>query len=253
MNRFEGKVALITGGAAGIGFATAQRLGREGARVAILDHSTPDVELARSVLEADGIPCLVREGDVASRQDLRDWMEEVLTLWGRADVLVANAGTRHFGLLTNATDADWERVLSVNMRGLAESCMLAAKAMWAVGEGGAIVIVSSVHAQVGRSEMPIYDATKAAQLSLTRSMAIDLAPNIRVNSVCPGFTVTDFHLRRAAAQGRAPEDLWATPSGLLGRPARPEEIAAAIAFLASNDASYITGTNLMVDGGQHAG
>lgn len=252
MKRFEGKVALITGGAAGIGFATAQRLGREGARVAILDHSAPDVELARSVLEADEIECSVQEGDVSRREEVQAWIQGVLTDWQRADVLVANAGARHFGSLLDATDADWERVLSVNLKGTGDTCVTAAKAMRAVGEGGAIVVVSSVHSFVGRADMPIYDATKAGLLSLTRSLAVDLAPDIRVNSVCPGFTVTDFHLRRAEGQGRTREDLQTVPVGLLMRPARPAEVAAAIAFLASEDASYITGTNLMVDGGRHA-
>jgi NAD(P)-dependent dehydrogenase (short-subunit alcohol dehydrogenase family) len=101
--------------------------------------------------------------------------------------------------------------------------------------------------------MPIYDATKAAILSLTRSLAIELAPDgIRVNSVSPGFTVTEFHLRRAAAEGRDAAELRATQSGLFRRPAKPEEIAGAIAFLASSDASYVTATNLMVDAGVHA-
>lgn len=250
--RFEGKVALITGGAAGIGFAAAQRFGREGARVAILDHSAADLDLARSVLESDGIPCLLMEGDAARREDLHGWIERVLLEWARVDVLVANAGARHFGSLLDASEADWERVLAVNLRGTGDSAAAAAKAMRAAETAGAIVLVSSVHAVAGRADMPIYDATKAGILSLTRSLAIELAPDIRVNCVCPGFTVTDFHLRRGAQEGRPAEKLWRTPAGLLRRPARPEEIAAAIAFLASEDASYVTGTTLMVDGGRHA-
>ena len=116
-----------------------------------------------------------------------------------------------------------------------------------------MVLVSSANALVGRATMPIYDAAKAGVLSLTRSLAVDLAGDrIRVNSICPGFTVTDFHVRRAAAQGRTAEDLRAAQPGLLKRPAEPEEMAAAIAFLASDDASYITATNLMVDAGGHA-
>lgn len=252
MQRFEGKVALVTGGAAGIGFAAAQRFGREGARVAILDHSAADLDLARSVLESDGIDCLATEGDISRREHLHGWMEQVLLQWSRVDVLVANAAARHFGSLLEATEADWERTLSVNLKGTADSCVAAAKAMRAAETAGSLVLVSSVHALVGRHEMAIYDATKAGIVSLARSLAVELGPDIRVNSVCPGYCVTDFHLRRAALHGRTADELWSTPSGLLRRPARPEEIAAAIAFLASEDASYITGTNLMVDGGRHA-
>jgi NAD(P)-dependent dehydrogenase (short-subunit alcohol dehydrogenase family) len=116
-----------------------------------------------------------------------------------------------------------------------------------------MVLVSSLHALIGRRDMPLYDATKAAVLSLARSLAVDLAgDNIRVNTVCPGFTVTDYHIRRAEAQGRTADELRATRTGLFQRPAEPSELAAAIAFLASDDASYITATNLMVDAGRHA-
>jgi NAD(P)-dependent dehydrogenase (short-subunit alcohol dehydrogenase family) len=173
--------------------------------------------------------------------------------WGRLDVLVANAGVRAFGSLLEATDDDWERVLAVNLRGVGNACVAAARAMQARGEGGAMVLVSSMNAFVGRAGMPVYDAAKAGVLSLARSLAVDLAADrIRVNSICPGFTVTDYHVRRAAAQGRTADDLRAAQPGLFKRPAEPEEMAAAIAFLASDDASYITATNLMVDGGGHA-
>jgi len=253
MRRFEDRVALITGGAAGIGLATARRIAEEGGRVALLDQSADDLDRALSLLASEGAHCLEVRGDIAVPADCERAVALTVERWGRLDVLVANAGVRAFGSLLEAPEPDWERVLAVNLRGTAGSCAAAARAMRAGGNGGAMVLVSSVHALVGRADMPIYDATKAALLSLARSLAIELAgERIRVNSLCPGFVVTDFHLRRAEAAGRSPDDLRATPSGLLQRPAEPEEIAAAIAFLASEDASYITATNLIVDGGRHA-
>lgn len=253
MRRFEGKVAIITGGGAGMGFATARRIGAEGGRVALLDWSREDLERAQGVLAAEGIACEGIVGDVAAMADCERAVARARERWGRLDVLVANAGVRAVGSLLEATDEDWERILAVNLRGVANACVAAARAMRAGGNGGAMVLISSMNAYVGRQAMPIYDAAKAGVVSLARSLAVDLAGDrIRVNSVCPGFTVTDFHIRRAAAQGRTADDLRATPSGLFKRPAEPEELAAAIAFLASDDASYITATNLMVDAGRHA-
>jgi NAD(P)-dependent dehydrogenase (short-subunit alcohol dehydrogenase family) len=219
--------------------------------VAILDSSGPDVEAAARALTDAGIEHTTRHADVREHESIRDVVADAMLRWGRLDVVVANAGARAFGSLLEATEEDWERILGVNLRAVGETCVAGAKAMRSVGNPGAIVIVSSANALVGRADMPIYDATKAGVLSLTRSLAVDLAPQIRVNSVCPGFTVTDFHVRRAEAQGRTADDLRKTESGLLKRPADPSELAAAIAFLASEDASYITGTNLMVDAGRH--
>jgi 2-hydroxycyclohexanecarboxyl-CoA dehydrogenase len=252
VERFKDRVVAITGGGAGIGFATACRVAEEGARVALLDWSPGDVVNAAGLLHQRGADYVTVVGDAASRASSQSLIDAALERWGRMDVLVANAGIRHFGSILEATDEDWDQVLAVNLRGVAHSCVAAAKAMRERGEGGAIVLVSSGNALTGRANMPIYDAAKAGLLSLTRSLAIDLAPDrVRVNSVCPGFTVTDFHIRRAEAQGRSADDLRATDCGLLKRPAEPSEMAAAIAFLASDDASYITGTNLMVDAGRH--
>lgn len=252
MRRFEEKVALITGGGAGIGLATARRIAAEGGRVALLDWAGADLDSALRVLTRDGGEAIGLEGDVASPDDCEAAVAKALERWDRLDVLVANAGVRVFGSLLNATDEDWARILSVNLRGVANACVAAAEAMRECRARGAMVLVSSANALVGRANMPIYDAAKAGVLSLARSLAVDLAPDgIRVNSVCPGFTVTDFHIRRGAAEGRSAEDLRATPSGLFKRPAEPDEIAAAVAFLASGDASYITATNLMVDAGTH--
>lgn len=253
MERFTDKVAIITGGAAGIGRATARRIANEGGRVALLDASSADLTDALQEMTDLGPGCLGHAGDVAAVADCETIVQQALVAWGRVDVLVANAGVRAFGSLLAAPDADWERVLAVNLRGVANACVAAARAMRSGGRGGALVLVSSANALIGRADMPIYDAAKAGVLSLARSLAVELAGDgIRVNSVCPGFTVTDFHIRRAAASGRSADDLRATRTGLLKRPAEPSEMAAAIAFLASDDASYITATNLMVDAGGHA-
>ena len=253
MRGLNGKVAVVTGGGAGIGKATARRLAEEGARVALLDLSPDDLSRTRDELERAGVECLGVHGDAGSQAHCESVVEQAAGRWGRLDVLVANAGVRRFGSLLDATEEDWEHVLAVNLKGVAYACVAAAKAMRGAGNGGAMVLVSSANAILGRAGMPIYDAAKAGVLSLTRSLAVDLAGDrIRVNSVCPGFTVTDYHLRRAQAQGRDPDELRAAKSSLLNRPAEPSELAAAITFLASDDASFITATNLMVDGGQHA-
>jgi meso-butanediol dehydrogenase/(S,S)-butanediol dehydrogenase/diacetyl reductase len=219
----------------------------------LLDWSEEDLDAALALLTSEGAACLGQPGNVSSGADCEALVQRALDTWGRVDVLVANAGVRAFGSLLDASDEDWERILAVNLRGVANACVAAARAMRAGSTGGALVLVSSANALIGRDNMPIYDATKAGVLSLTRSLAVDLAADgIRVNSVCPGFTVTPFHIRRAAAAGRTADDLRAIQTGLLGRPAEPSEVAAAVAFLASEDASYITATNLMVDAGRHA-
>jgi NAD(P)-dependent dehydrogenase (short-subunit alcohol dehydrogenase family) len=253
MRGLSGKVALVTGGGAGIGKATARRLAEEGVSLALLDWSEDDLHKTVGEFTAKGVPCIGVQGHVASPETCEKIAAQARDQWGRLDILVANAGIRVFGPLLETTDEDWTKILAVNLRGVANSCVAAGKVMREAGNGGAMVLISSMNAEVGRGGMGAYDAAKAGVLSLGRTLAAELAEdNIRVNCVSPGYTITDYHIRRAEAQGRTADDLRQAQPGLFKRPAEPHEIASAVVFLASDDASYITATNLFVDGGRHS-
>ena len=243
------RVAIITGGAAGIGRACAMRFAHEGMKVAIGDLSAEDGARTLAALNEIGADAVFLPGTIADERFSKDLASAALDRWGSIDVLVANAANRNFTPLRNTTEQEWDDMLAVNLKGTAFSCKAVLPQMIAQ-QSGAIVLISSVHHQVGRREMPIYDATKAGIVSLTKSLAVDHAGDgIRANAVCPGFTVTDFHLRKAAVEGRSVEELKSSKVGLLQRPADPSEIASAVYFLASDEASFITGQALMVDGG----
>jgi 2-hydroxycyclohexanecarboxyl-CoA dehydrogenase len=246
------KVAVITGGGAGIGRACALRFAREGYAVAIGDVSSDDGNATLKTLRDAGAGAEFVQGDVAEESSCQELARAALAAFGRIDALVANAGARVFGSLLDATEADWERILGVNLKGVAYACKACLPTM--IGQKrGAIVIISSANAILGRADMPLYDATKAGVLSLTRSLAVAHGKDgIRVNAVCPGYTMTDYHERKAAARGVSPEQLRASAGkiNLLGGPAEPHQMASAVWFLASDDASHVTGQTLMVDGGQ---
>ncbi len=240
----QGRVAIVTGGGAGIGKACAERFVREGMHVVIDDITREDGEAT-----AGQLGVLFEHGTVADEAHCRRLAELALQRWGRIDVLVANAANRNFSRLIDATEREWDEMLAVNLKGTAFACKAVLPRMIAQG-GGAIVLLSSVHWQAGRGEMPLYDATKAGIVSLTKSLAIDhAADGVRVNAVCPGLTITDFHIRKAESEGRSVEQLWKTKIGRLQRPAKPSEIAAVVRFLASDEASYVTGQAVMADGG----
>jgi 2-hydroxycyclohexanecarboxyl-CoA dehydrogenase len=242
-------VAIITGGAAGIGQACAIRFAREGMNLVVGDIAdSGGAQTARSVSEV-GREIVAAEGDVANESFCQHLAELAIRNWGRIDVLVANAANRNFSRLVDATESEWDEMLAVNLKGTAFCCKAVMPQM-IKQKSGAIVLISSVHHEVGRSEMPIYDATKAGIVSMTKSLAIDHADdNIRVNAICPGLTITDFHIKKAHRQGRSIDELKKTKVGPLQRPAEPAEIAAAVYFMASQEASFITGQALMVDGG----
>ena len=226
--RLRGKVALITGGGAGIGAATGKLFVREGARVLLVDQVKKG-----SVFEAD-VSDPVAAGDAVKR---------VVKNFGRLDILVNNAAMRNYSSVAKATPEEWRAVLDVNLLGAANYCRAALPALRRSGRG-AIINVSSCYALTGRKGMAIYDASKAALIALTRTLAHEEAAHgVRANAVCPGSTYTDFHRKRGLKLNARDNN------SLAGRWADPKEIAWPILWLASDEASFVTGAVLPVDGG----
>ena len=237
MNRLSGGKALITGGGAGIGAAAAKLFRDEGARVFVVDAKPgAGVDFA---------------ADVADAAKAAEAVAKAHSALGGIDVLVNNAAMRNYTAIGDATPEEWQAVVGVNLLGAANYCRAALPALRKSGKG-AIVNVSSVYGVAGRKGMGLYDATKAGMLALTRTLAHEEASHgIRANAVCPGSTLTDFHLDKARAAGRDVEKLKTErdDNSLVGRWATPQEIAWPILWLASDEAAFITGATLMVDGG----
>ena len=244
-------VAIVTGGGSGIGRACALRFSRGGYAVLVADLDESGAsDTAESILAEEG-QAEALNVDVSSQQSCAAMAQVARERWGHIDVLVANAGVQYGGSLLEAEESDWDRILNVNSRGVAYSCKAVLPDMLSRGSG-AIVINSSINALRGSAGMAIYDMSKAAVLALTRNLAVEYgAQGIRVNAVCPGNTITDFHVNRMAEKGVSVEQIHEMSSdyALLKRAAEPHEIANAIYFLGSPEASFITGQTLCVDGG----
>jgi NAD(P)-dependent dehydrogenase (short-subunit alcohol dehydrogenase family) len=240
-----GRRVVITGGASGIGQATAARFVAEGSRVVVLDRDP-----ARNNAVAAELPGLagVVETDVTVRDSVDAAFAEVDRLIGGVDVLVANAGISIRHRFLDITPDDWRRVMAVNLDGVFHCAQEAARRM-ASGDGGVILMTASTNGIVGHPLYADYNASKAGVILLTRSMALELAPRIRVNAVCPGYVLTPMQQSEYT-----PEMLAATDAKIpIGRHALPEEVAALFAFLASDEAAYLTGTIIPIDGGELAG
>jgi 2-hydroxycyclohexanecarboxyl-CoA dehydrogenase len=251
--RLDGKTALVTGGASGIGAATARLLCREGAKVALVDVDRKKVQqeaaaISREISSSQTLPIIA---DVSNREQISEAVARTVTEFGGLDVLINNAAVREYFSIAEAPDESWKRIIATNIVGVANCCKAALPTLRSAG-GASIVNVSSVFAIVGRTGMGQYDATKAAILALTRTLAAEEAQHgVRVNAVCPGSTLTEFTLGRGKARGMTEEELRLkgfAPS-LLNRWATPEEIAYPVLWLASDEASFITGAVLMADGG----
>ena len=254
MTRFVDKVVAVTGGASGIGEATARRFIEEGARVAFADRDADRGNRVASELEAQGAVAHFVEADMGKEVEATGFVEAAVARFGRLDVLVNNAGIRKYQPVTKASKESWDEMLAVNLLSYA-ICARTAIPVMAAGGGGTIVNVASIRSLIAGSECVQYDTTKAAVLGLTRSMARDhAAQGVRVNAVGPGPIFTPFHARRAETLGQTQasymEEFGAET--MLKRPGTAREIANGIAFLASDEASYITGTCLFIDGGQTA-
>jgi 2-hydroxycyclohexanecarboxyl-CoA dehydrogenase len=252
MPRLKDKVAIASGGAGGIGAAIGRLFCEEGARVVLVDR---DPE-AMAAVAADirgavpGAALLDLVLDTADEASAPRIVAETRRVFGRIDILVNNAGIRSYEPLAEAKADTWRRILAVN---LLSHAFLTREALPALRQArGSVVNVASTHAVNPRAGMGQYDATKAAIVSMTKTLAFEEAAHgVRVNAVCPGATLTPFHVRRFAAQGRTREDLESErlDSCLLGRWADPREIAFPILWLASDEASYVTAAVFMIDGG----
>jgi len=248
--RFDNKVALITGGAMGIGFATAQKFAELGASVAILDRDATAGTEAVRVLQSRGQRAGFFECDVADEASVVRSLYSVREAFGGLDLVVSNAGIQRYGDVIGTSEELWNEVMDVNLKGCFHIAKFALPLMIARG-GGAVVVVASVQTFTAVGNSAAYVTAKHALLGLVRAMSLDYAgKNIRVNCVCPGAIDTPM-LRWAASLDSHPEKVIETCNRMhpLGRIGRAEEVANAIAFLASDWASFITGTALLVDGG----
>jgi len=249
-----GRVALVTGGGGGIGEATGRLFAEEGAAVALVDSDKAAAESAAADIARSVSPAhvLAIAADLTNETECRRVVDETLAAFGGLHTLINVAGVRIYTPLAEADQKGWEFILGVNVLATAYSCKAALPALRQCGRG-TIVNLSSVYGVKGRAGMGQYDTTKAAVLGLTRALAIEEAPHrIRVNAVCPGGTITPYHIRRAAAQGVSEAEMRKQRTGdnLLGRWAEPREVAFPILFLASDESSYVTGATLMVDAGK---
>jgi NAD(P)-dependent dehydrogenase (short-subunit alcohol dehydrogenase family) len=247
--RLKDRVAIVTGAAKGIGKGIATVFSKEGARVVVVDWDADAGEGTAGEIRRSGGEAIFVRCDVSDEQQVRAMVQAALDAYGRIDILVNNAGIGVYKSVLDATSEDWDRCLAVNLKGVFLCSKYVIPHMQAVGKG-AIVNISSVHAHATVNGVAPYAASKGGVTALTRNMAIDYGPTIRVNAIAPGWVLTpliqsifdsypDPQEQRRIVEQRQ----------VMKRIGQPEDIGYAAAFLASDEASFITGTQLFVDGG----
>lgn len=249
--RLSGKSALVTGAAQGIGFACAEALAADGASVLLADVNEAGAKKAAAALQAKGHKAAFAACDVSKKADVERAVEATVAAFGAIDILVANAGIVHAAEFLDLEEQDFDRVIAVNLKGIFLAGQAAARRMVKQGRGGAIVNMSSVNGVLAIPNQVPYVVSKGGINQLTKVMAVGLAPHgIRVNAIGPGTILTE--LAKTAVLGNREAErkiLSRTPMGRMGEPA---EIARVAAFLASDEASYVTGQVVYADGGRLA-
>ena len=249
--RLQGKAALVTGAGRGIGLACAEALAREGAHVLLADIREDEIKSEASRLAQGGARAAWVACDVTRRDHVNRAVARAVSEFGRLDVLVANAGIVHTADFLDIEESDFDRVLAVNLKGVFLAGQAAARQMVKQGGGGSIINMSSVNAVLAIPNQVPYVVSKGAVNQLTKVMAVSLAPHgIRVNGIGPGTILTD--LARTAVLGNREAEQKVLSRTPLGRMGEPEEIASVAVFLASDDASYLTGQTIYPDGGRLA-
>ena len=245
--RLNGKVALVTGAARGIGRAIALRFGQEGARVAVVDLREDEGQETVRLIEAAGSQAMFVRTDVSDQDQVQAMVDTVVKQWGTIHILVNNAGICPFEDFLEMSEALWDQVLDVNLKGYFLCSQAVAKVMVEQGVKGRIIAVSSISSEFGGSSQAHYCASKAGINLLVKSMAISLGPyGITCNAVLPGTVETDIN--REALADPAVRDYWSERAPL-GRLGQPDDIAGPVLFFASDDSDWCTGSMLVVDGG----